>query len=83
MSKGVTQSASLSMMRRNRPIWPMDRTAVPPIFRTRSAIESVVAKSDLLSRRAEGDSRESVGPTCANEKFLSLYKAQTRQPGER
>jgi hypothetical protein len=61
----------------------MDCTVVPPIFWTRSAIKSVVAKSDFLARRAEGDSRESVGPTCANGKFLSLYKAQTRQSGER
>ena len=47
MSSGGTISASLSEIRCSRPIWPMERSVVPPILRTRSAISSVVFQDFL------------------------------------
>src|SRR5262249_52322528 len=53
MSRGVTKSASLSSTRCKRPMWPIERSVLPPILRTRSAMASVVAKicSPCSSRR--------------------------------
>src|SRR5262249_31127911 len=53
MSRGVTKSASLSNTRCKRPMWPIERSVVPPILRTRSAMASVAAKicSPCSSRR--------------------------------
>jgi hypothetical protein len=45
MSSGLTYSASLSAMRCEREIRPMERTVVPPSFLALSAIASVMEKS--------------------------------------
>src|SRR5947207_6096059 len=45
MSNGSTYSTSLSSTRWVRAISPMECSVIPPIFRTRSAIGSVIAKS--------------------------------------
>src|SRR6266513_2280044 len=45
MSAGSTYSTSLSRTRWVREMWPIDLSVSPPIFRIRSAIGSVMAKS--------------------------------------
>ncbi len=43
MSSGVTYSASLSLTRCRRLMWPIERMVEPPSLRTRSAMTSVIA----------------------------------------
>src|SRR5262245_6787954 len=53
MSIGVTKSASLSRIRCKRAMWPIERSVVPPILRTRSAIASVAPKIWSLCSSSE------------------------------
>jgi len=50
---------------------PMDRIVTPPIFRTRSAISSVMARSDPRAHREADGSREN-GPTHVPVEVLRL-----------
>jgi hypothetical protein len=58
ISDGATKSVSLSRTRCRLPTWPIDRIAVPPILRTRSATASLPPGHAPPARRGAGDSHK-------------------------